>query len=67
MSRGASYLTGIGVVAGLAAAWVAVQVAWRRAFPGPEPDADALAGRLGCHGCACGKTCERTDNEEGER
>jgi hypothetical protein len=43
----------------LLSAWVAVQLAWRRAFPSATGDPDALAGRLGCHGCRCEEPCER--------
>ena len=34
----------------MAVAWVAVQSAWRRAFPDAVPDPDVLAGRMGCRG-----------------
>jgi hypothetical protein len=57
-----SYVVGLAGIALLLAAWLAVQLAWRRAFPDAAGDADALAGRLGCHGCdavECGeKHCE---------
>lgn len=57
-----SYAVGLLGIALLAAAWLAVQLAWRRAFPDARGDGDALAGRLGCHGCGaleCGeKRCE---------
>ena len=46
-------------LAALTAAWLAVQLAWRRAFPAEGGDPDALAGRLGCHGCRCEQPCER--------
>jgi len=50
----------VAAVAGLAAGWLAVQSAWRRAFPAPGADPDPLAGRLGCHGCGeCKETCGR--------
>ena len=42
------------------AVWLAVQLAWRRAFPDPTGDPDPLAGRFGCHGCdrtACAERC----------
>ncbi|MEZ5063612.1 MAG: hypothetical protein R3B81_02705 [bacterium] len=38
-------------VAALVLGWVGVQLAWRRCFPGPDPD--ALAERRGCAGCSC--------------
>jgi hypothetical protein len=48
-------------VAVSAAGWLAVQRAWMRTFPDESPDADALSGRLGCHGGdRCDKQCERT-------
>jgi len=50
----------VAAVAGLAALWIAVLGAWRRAFPEAGADPDPLAGRLGCHGCGeCDKTCGR--------
>ncbi len=45
-----SYGVGLAGVALVMAAWLGVQVAWRRAFPEASADPDALAGRLGCHG-----------------
>jgi len=51
-------LAAVGAVAALAAGWLAVQMAWRRAFPDAHPDPDPLAGRLGCHGCGeCKEQC----------
>ena len=48
----------VGAVAALAAGWLAVQNAWRRAFPDAGADPDPLAGRLGCHGCGeCKDQC----------
>ena len=55
----ASYLTGVLVIVAVTVAWVAVQRAWRRAFPDASADPDALAGRGGCHGCNCTDVCER--------
>ena len=43
------------------ALWVAVQGAWRRSFPDPGGELDALAERGGCHGCRggeCTKACD---------
>ena len=53
-------------LAGVAAGWIAVQHAWRRAFPDPHADPDPLAGRMGCHGCSHDHDCDRTpaDGEE---
>lgn len=53
-------LAAVAAVAGLAAGWLAVQSAWRRAFPDAGADPDPLAGRLGCHGCGdCNDKCGR--------
>ena len=49
-----SYVTGLVAVVGVTLAWVAVQSAWRQAFPEAGPDPDALAGRTGCGGCTGG-------------
>lgn len=55
-----AFLVGPLAVVGCAIAWLAVQRAWLRTFPRAAPDPDALAGRLGCHGCGeCTETCER--------
>jgi hypothetical protein len=43
--------------------WLVVQVVCKRASGVPTGD-DALAGRLGCHGCGCERTCERTRERE---
>jgi ferredoxin len=60
MSAALDYLVGIGVTVVIAAGWLAVQTAWRRNLPEGERDGDALAGRLGCHGCGeCENDCER--------
>ncbi len=53
----ASYVTGLAALVGVTLAWVAVQTAWRRAFPEAGSDPDALAGRTGCGGCA-GRDCD---------
>ncbi|GEM_PF-1390412 len=37
---------------GLAVGWAMVQAAWQRTFPERLRDPDALAGRIGCQGCA---------------
>ena len=58
-----SYAIGLGAIAILCAAWLAIQLAWRRAFPDPLGDPDALAGRLGCHGCNCTNVCEKRASE----
>ena len=54
-----SYIVGLAGVAIIAAAWLTVQFAWRRAFPYCEGDPDALAGRTGCSGCGDPSNCKR--------
>ena len=46
-----SYLTAVLALAAVLAAWVGIQIAWRKVFPEAGCDPDALAGRSGCHGC----------------
>jgi hypothetical protein len=46
-----SYAIGLSATVLVAVAWLGVQNAWRRVFPSGAADADALAGRAGCHGC----------------
>ena len=53
-----SYALGIAAVVAMAVAWVGVQLAWRRVFPDACADPDALAGRMGCHGCSSTETCD---------
>ena len=45
-----TYLIAGLAVAGMAALWVGVQVAWKKSFPDAFCDPDALAGRMGCGG-----------------
>lgn len=52
-----TYLTGVAGVVGVALAWVGIQHAWRRMFPDRLIDPDALAGRMGCLGCARHDPC----------
>jgi hypothetical protein len=55
-----AYATGLAAIALLCVAWLTVQLAWRRVFPDAAGgDPDALAGRLGCHGCHCTNVCEK--------
>jgi hypothetical protein len=58
-----TYLTGIAAIVVVTMAWVAVQVAWRKAFPEFSGDPDALAGRMGCRGCSCTDVCEERPSE----
>ncbi len=53
-----SYLTGVAIVVLLSTAWLAVQRAWGRVFPGISSDPDVLAGRPGCGDCG-GQGCGR--------
>jgi len=53
----ASYAIGIVVIVVLMVAWVGVQGAWRKANPAGAADPDALAGRMGCHGCSHNDDC----------
>ena len=67
-----THLIAIVILAAIAAAWVGVQVAWKRAFSDAHSDPDALAGRMGCGGgcksdstsCSSKLTCESRDREE---
>ena len=57
-----SYLIAIAGMIFIACVWLAVQRLWQRHFPehGAVGEADALAGRSGCHGCNCAPShCER--------
>ena len=54
-----SVATGLIALCGILAAWVSVQLAWRRVFPDAGADPDALAGRLGCHGACPPNECTR--------
>jgi len=49
----ASYALAIAAMVVVLAAWVGVQIAWRKAFPGVGCDPDVLAIRMGCSGCKC--------------
>jgi len=54
----ASYAIGIVVIVLLMVAWVGVQGAWSRANAAVgATDPDALAGRMGCHGCSHHDDC----------
>jgi len=67
-----SYVTGLAAIAIVLVCWVGVQSAWNKTFPDPAGDPDALAGRLGCHGCGCATPCDEAtrdqnrSHEEGE-
>lgn len=54
------------LLAGLAS-WVAVQTAWRRVFPDPGGELDALAGRGGCGGCRGGECTNQCDDGSATR
>jgi hypothetical protein len=61
-----AYATGVAAIVALAVGWVAVQGAWRRAFPGRVADPDVLAGRTDCHGCERSRTCDGAGRVEEE-
>lgn len=60
------HVLAIALLALALAAWVGVQAAWRRTFPGACSDPDVLAARRGCTGCDSAETCERRDAERGQ-
>lgn len=63
-----SSFAGIAVLVGVVLAWVGVQAAWNRAFPGVAPGGDALAGRERCSGCGgCADRCERDEDSRRNR
>ena len=50
----ASNLLAIAILIVVLVAWVGVQMAWKKSFPGVSTDPDILAGRMGCsHGSDC--------------
>lgn len=53
---------GLLLMVGVLVLWVAVQSAWRRSFPDPSGELDALAGRGGCHGCRGGECRNECDS-----
>jgi hypothetical protein len=54
-----SLLVGVVTLVALTVGWALVQGAWARTFPERSPGGDAMAGRLGCHGCtSCENPCE---------
>ena len=62
-----SYVVGILALVGLALLWALVQGAWRKTFPERSPGGDALAGRLGCHGCnSCEDPCDGPPAEDSD-
>lgn len=44
--------------------WLLVQALWRRGFPQTPADEDVLAGRLGCHNCACPAPCNQVGRDD---
>lgn len=58
-----TYGIALSIIVMLCVAWLTVQLAWRRVFPDASGDPDALAGRLGCHGCGCTNVCEKRASE----
>jgi hypothetical protein len=59
MSVLATYATGAALAVLVAVGWVAVQGAWRRAFPDRPGDDDPMTGRLGCSGGLRSAQCAR--------
>jgi hypothetical protein len=55
----AGHLAALVLLVALLLAWVAVQRAWARTFPGDGSDPDGLAERMGCSGTACREPCAR--------
>jgi hypothetical protein len=53
-----TYVTTVVFLVAVLLMWLGVQRLWWRAFPNAS-DPDALAGRLGCHGCGCTDSCRR--------
>ena len=49
----ASYLLAMAVMVLVLAAWVAVQIGWRKVMGNVGADPDVLAIRMSCHGCEC--------------
>ena len=47
-----AYAIGLTATVLVVVAWLLVQLSWRRLFAAGRPDVDALAGRMGCHGCS---------------
>lgn len=54
-----THLAALALLVLVLAGWVAVQRAWRRAFPGACADPDVLAARGGCGRCSSPDECER--------
>ena len=59
-----SYLIAMLGTAAMAAAWLAVQLAWGRSFSEEGDEPDVLAARRGCGGCARADRCEPTTQED---
>lgn len=54
-----SVVTGLVTLILMLVAWLAVQRAWRRAFPESGAEDDPLEGRMGCRGSCGGGVCPR--------
>lgn len=64
MSVLATYAIGLGAAVAVTVAWVAVQGAWRRAFPERLVDPDPMIGRLGCSkSCATEAPCPHRETD----
>lgn len=53
-------------LAAILGVWLLVQRAFCATLPGAAADGDALAGRLGCHGCTCETSCENRPPAPGD-
>jgi len=67
MSALATYAGGAAAVVVLMLGWAAIQHAWRKTFPERLCDADALSGRMGCHGCARSDDCAHEQRRGDDR
>lgn len=56
-------LISIGIIVGLALAWVGVQALWGRTFREYMSGEDAMAGRTKCANCGCTTACENNLKE----
>jgi hypothetical protein len=61
-----SWTLGPLAIVAMVVVWVGVQMAWSKVFRRVGGDPDALADRLGCHGCGCSGSdaCERRRSHE---
>ena len=53
-----SYLVAMAVMVVVLAAWVGIQIGWRKICGEPGADPDVLALRMKCHNCECEETSD---------